>query len=89
MITVPAGYEQFGRTLSWGVWEDFLDERELTLNPKSVYHTGYTGTFMVVDPEHKLAVILLAHRVHPYDKGGVNTLRRDVVDAVATTLLKQ
>ena len=87
MLTVPTGYEEFERTLSWGVWEDFLIKPETLLYPKSVYHTGYTGTFMVVDPEHEIAVILLAHRVHPYDKGGVNDLRRNVVEAVAAQLL--
>lgn len=86
MLTVPVGYEAFGRTPAWGVWEDFLDECESTIYPKSVYHTGYTGTFFVVDPEHRIAVILLAHRVHPHDEGGINGLRRDVVDAVATQL---
>nr|MBR6146329.1 serine hydrolase [Paludibacteraceae bacterium] len=45
------------------MWEDFLDEREPTICPKSVYHTGYTGTFIVVDPEQRLAVILLTNRV--------------------------
>ena len=101
MLSVPAGYEEFERTLSWGVWEDFLPSQSsgrsaepcliepvTRLNPKSVYHTGYTGTFMVVDPEHEIAVILLAHRVHPYDRGGVNTLRRQVTEAVAAQLLK-
>lgn len=101
MLSVPAGYEEFERTLAWGVWEDFLPSQSsgrsaepclvepvTLLNPKSVYHTGYTGTFMVVDPEHRIAVILLAHRVHPYDRGGVNTLRRQVTEAVASELLK-
>ena len=89
MLTVPAGYEAFGRTPAWGVWEDFLVEPVTLLNAKSVYHTGYTGTFLVVDPEHEIAVILLAHRVHPYDRGGVNTLRRQVTEAVASELLKE
>lgn len=86
MLRVPEGYEAFERTPAWGVWEDFLDEREPTICPKSVYHTGYTGTFIVVDPEQRLAVILLTNRVHPHDEGGINTLRRDVVDAIAHQL---
>lgn len=87
MLRVPEGYEAFYRTPAWGVWEDFLDEREPTICPASVYHTGYTGTFIVVDPEHRLAVILLTHRVHPHDEGGINGLRRDVVDAIAHQVL--
>ena len=88
MLTVPEGYEQFGRTLCWGVWEGFVEDvAESGLSPRSVYHTGYTGTFMVADPENKIAVILLAHRVHPYDKGGLYKLRCSVVEAIATELL--
>jgi len=89
MITVPEGYEDFYRTPAWGVWEDFLPEDfETRLDPKSVYHTGYTGTFLVVDPEHRIAVILLAHRVHPHDVGAANPLRRSVTEAVAASLIK-
>ena len=90
MIAVPEGYEDFYRTLAWGVWEDFLPEDfETRLAPKSVYHTGYTGTFIVVDVEHRLAVILLTNRVHPHDTGACNPLRRSVTEAVAAALLNE
>ena len=89
MLRVPEGYERFGRTLSWGVWEEFLEDGvESGLSLKSVYHTGYTGTFMVVDPEQKIAVILLAHRVHPYDRGSLYKLRCEVVEAVVSAVLR-
>ena len=89
MLRVPEGYEQFGRTLAWGVWEGFLEDGvESGLSPKSVYHTGYTGTFMVVDPEQKIAVILLAHRVHPHDQGSLYKLRCEVVEAVVSAKLR-
>lgn len=46
-------------------------------------HTGYTGTSFVVDPVSKTAVILLTHRVHPEDKGGVVRLRAQIANVVA------
>ncbi len=87
MLTVPAGYEPFGRALAWDVESDYNAARGSRLSTSTVCHTGYTGTAIVIDPENRIAVILLAHRVHPYDKGGVNSLRRQVTDAVAEQLL--
>ena len=89
MLAIPKGYEPFGRALAWDMQSDYNAARGSLLSPETVCHTGYTGTAMVLDPENKIAVILLTNRVHPYDKGGVNTLRRKVTDAVAAQLLKQ
>ena len=45
-------------------------------------HTGYTGTNVVLWPEYDRAVILLAHRVHPYDKGSMYELRTAIKELV-------
>lgn len=45
-------------------------------------HTGYTGTNVVVWPEYDRAVVLLAHRVHPYDKGSMYRLRSAIKELV-------
>ena len=45
-------------------------------------HTGYTGTNVVVWPEYNRAVVLLAHRVHPYDKGSMYKLRSAIKELV-------
>lgn len=87
MMTVPADLQQFGRALAWDCSSDYSACRGTLFSPSTVCHTGYTGTSMVVDPENHIAVILLTNRVHPYDKGGVNTLRKQVADAVATALI--
>ena len=34
-------------------------------SPSSYGHSGYTGTFVWVDPEHELIYIFLSNRVHP------------------------
>ncbi len=47
-------------------------------------HTGFTGTSVLVDPEHDLVVTLLTNRVHPRrgSANGVISLRHAVHDAV-------
>ena len=45
-------------------------------------HTGYTGTNVVLWPEYNRAVVLLAHRVHPHDKGSMYKLRSAIKELV-------
>ena len=45
-------------------------------------HTGYTGTNVVLWPEYNRAVVLLAHRVHPHDKGSMYQLRSAIKELV-------
>ncbi len=35
------------------------------LSPRAFGHTGFTGTSLVIDPERRLAIILLTNRIHP------------------------
>jgi CubicO group peptidase (beta-lactamase class C family) len=35
------------------------------LSPRAFGHTGFTGTSLVIDPERRLAIILLTNRTHP------------------------
>lgn len=82
MMQVPEGYEAFGRALSWDQSSDYAGCKGSKTSSKAVCHTGYTGTSMVVDPEKKVAVILLTNRAHPSDGGGVAAVRRAVADAI-------
>jgi CubicO group peptidase (beta-lactamase class C family) len=52
----------------------------------AIGHTGYTGTSTWIDLERGVYVILLTNRVYPLDETGVFQVRRDVADAVMTTL---
>ncbi len=45
-------------------------------------HTGYTGTNVVLWPEYNRAVVLLAHRVHPHDRGSIYRLRTAIKELV-------
>ena len=49
-------------------------------------HTGYTGTSIILDPETDTAVIVLAHRVHPFDDGSTSRLRSSVASIVAASI---
>lgn len=46
-----------GRSLGWNL-----------IAPGLLYHTGYTGTFMLIDPIHKQAFTFLSNRIHPADQ---------------------
>ena len=50
-------------------------------------HTGYTGTSVILDPSTHTAVIILAHRVHPYDDGSASRLRSTVASIAASAIM--
>jgi len=55
--------------------------------PRTFGHTGFTGTSLVVDPVRRAVLVLLTNRVHPDRSWGtINTPRRALADAFATTL---
>ena len=55
-----------------------------TLSASAFGHTGFTGTSVVIDPEHALAVVLLTNAVHlGRDRTEILTLRRELAAAVA------
>ncbi|HUR52496.1 MAG TPA: serine hydrolase, partial [Gemmataceae bacterium] len=90
--TVPAGMTKDGklderklaRSLGWDVDTSFSSPRGDGFKKGEGYgHTGFTGTSVWVDPASKTAVIILANRVHPDDKGNMTPLRREVATIVA------
>ena len=89
MTTVPEGFEHLGRSLGWDNYSPYASNNGNLFHPKKTFgHTGYTGTSIVVDPVSKTAVILLAHRVHPADKGSVVRLRALVANTVAGAIVE-
>ena len=78
-----------GRALGWdkdgwnpGTRGDIFDPET------SIWHTGYTGPSIVIDMETKTAVIILANRCHPEDKGNLARLRAQVANIVAGAVVK-
>ena len=49
-------------------------------------HTGWTGTFLWIDPASSSFYILLSNRVHPDGRGSVVPLQRDLGHAVSEIL---
>jgi CubicO group peptidase (beta-lactamase class C family) len=57
------------------------------LPPSSFGHTGFTGTSIWIDPEHRLAIVLLSNRVNPTrDNPRWAPIRGKVADLVMTTV---
>ena len=89
MTRVPKDVEQLGRSLGWDNYSSYASNNGNLFHPTKTYgHTGYTGTSFIIDPVSKVAVILLANRVHPDDKGSVVRLRALVANAVAGSVVK-
>jgi CubicO group peptidase (beta-lactamase class C family) len=59
------------------------------LSPRSFGHTGFTGTSLWIDPEHRLAIVLLSNRVNPTrNNPRWAPLRGRIADLVMTTLFE-
>ncbi|HEY3316135.1 MAG TPA: serine hydrolase domain-containing protein [Bacillota bacterium] len=52
------------------------------LTPRAYGHTGFTGTSLWIDPEHRLAMILLTNRLHPRAEAGIIYCRPKFHNAV-------
>lgn len=87
MQTLQTGYLASGATRGLG-WE--LDKQYymgVLAAPTTFGHTGFTGTSLVIDPRHRLVLVLLANRVHPTREGPpFNPIREAVADAVAEAI---
>ena len=89
MTRVPQEVKHLGRSLGWDNYSPYASNNGNLFHPTRTFgHTGYTGTSIIVDPVSKTSVILLAHKVHPVDKGGVVRLRALVANAVAASVVK-
>lgn len=89
MTTVPEqNAPEVGRALGWDSSSSHAHIRGSILSrDRCICHTGYTGTSMVIDLDRKIAVIILAHRVHPDDVGSMAATRREIADVVGETLI--
>ena len=78
-----------GRALGWDKDGYHPGTRGDIFDPEtSIWHTGYTGPSIVIDQKSKTAVIILANRVHPEDKGNLARLRALVANIVAGAVVK-
>lgn len=61
------------RSLGWDL--KFSDQNQAPL----LFHTGYTGTFILLDSYHQSGFIFLSNRVHPVDEREKYILARDEI----------
>ncbi|NGP86731.1 glycoside hydrolase family 3 N-terminal domain-containing protein [Fodinibius halophilus] len=68
---------------------DFSTAGSLT-SDKTFGHTGFTGTSYWIDPERKLAIIILTNRTYPHRSYGKNIskVRARVADAVVSSIIE-
>ena len=90
MAAVPTDNAPWiGRALGWDNYSSAAGLRgDLFSRTRTLCHTGYTGTSVIMDLDSKTAVIILAHRVHPVDKGGTGKLRARIANIVAGSIEK-
>jgi CubicO group peptidase (beta-lactamase class C family) len=62
------------RSLGWNLFQEG--------NDFVLWHTGYTGTFMILDPNRQRAFILLSNRVHLVDRRPEWIMVRDELIAI-------
>lgn len=87
MVTVPEDLQLFGRSLGWDNYSPYSSDHGDLLSRKETFgHTGYTGTSFFIDPVNELAVIFLAHRVHPYNVGNMVPFRSKLANIIAGAL---
>jgi len=80
--------ESSTRALGWRTTEDEKSSAGDYFSKGSFGHTGFTGTSIWIDPNRKIAIILLTNRVHPTrERGGMNQVRRDFQNAAMQALL--
>ena len=56
------------------------------LSPRTVGHSGYTGTLLTIDPVHELTIALLTNAVYGDGKASFLTVRRKFLNALAAAL---
>jgi len=72
---VPGGW----RTLGWDCDTAYSSNRGEAFYPKRGFgHTGFTGTSLWIEPDHKGFVLFLSSRLHPSGKGDVQRLRGQI-----------
>lgn len=90
MCKVPKSNDPaIGRALGWDVCSSHSSLKGVKTNyGRTLCHTGYTGTSIVIDLDAELGIILLTNRCHPKDDGSLKELRAAVSDIVAESVIR-
>ncbi|WP_461258912.1 exo-beta-N-acetylmuramidase NamZ domain-containing protein [Acidithiobacillus sp.] len=74
------------RGLGWDLAAPLAVNRDDLLPVGAYDHTGFTGTFLWIDPLSRTYVIILTNRVYPFGKGNAGPLRKAVISLVSSRL---
>lgn len=81
--------EGSARALGWDTPSDHKSSAGDYFSKGSFGHLGFTGTSIWIDPNRKIAIILLTNRVYPSrERGGMYEVRRDFYNAAMKALLE-
>ena len=81
--------EGSARALGWDTPSDHGSSAGDYFSKGSFGHLGFTGTSIWIDPNRKIAIILLTNRVYPTrERGGMYQVRRDFYNDAMKALLK-
>jgi len=77
------------RALGWDTPSDSLSSAGEYFTSGSFGHLGFTGTSIWIDPNQRIAVVLLTNRVYPTrERGGICQVRRLFHNTVMRTILQ-
>ncbi len=80
---IAKGSDLSSRALGWDTKSPTGSSAGSLFSTASYGHTGYTGTCLWIDPEHRIWGVLLAHRVHPDETNlKISQARPEFFDAV-------
>ena len=65
-LMLTCGFEKDGNRRSFG-WDMRACNRPRNLSERTIYHTGWTGQTICVDPEHDFAAVVLTSRTGAHD----------------------
>ena len=88
MCTIPKENDpKVGRALGWDKNSDHSGLKGDYFDPdKTIMHTGYTGTSVLINFKTGTALIILTNRVHPNDDGAVGRMRAQIANVVASSV---
>jgi uncharacterized protein YbbC (DUF1343 family)/CubicO group peptidase (beta-lactamase class C family) len=72
--------------LGWEITPLFNSDPNEMVPVNSYGHSGYTGTYIWIEPDSKSYAIILTNRVHPRGGGDVKRLRSEVLRLVTAVL---
>jgi CubicO group peptidase (beta-lactamase class C family) len=80
--------DSINHALGWDIPRTQDSSAGRLFSQKTYGHLGFTGTSMWIDPERRIAVILLTNRTFPSKhRNGIHEVRKDFHDQVMATLV--